>query len=71
MKQLSEQAIEHLDLFTSYTPEQIAISIVLSARHYCKLDESVKHIEAMFGTQINAEIRKCVIIFESFREAEE
>jgi hypothetical protein len=45
-------AMEQKYLFNGCKPESVAIAIVIQARRACKLDESIKHIESMFGRSL-------------------
>lgn len=59
--------MERQDFFNGFTPEVVAISIVLSARRACKLDETAsKNIyEQMFGRSLDFEILRCIEIISS------
>jgi hypothetical protein len=52
---LCDVAMEQKYLFSGFKPESVAIGIVIHARRTCKLDESIKHIEVMFGRSVQDE----------------
>lgn len=48
IKQLSDKLLEHIDLFNGFSPEQVAVSIVVAAREQQKIDDQNKDIFQSF-----------------------